>query len=205
MMHTQNQAIFDTGNPKQPLDILSILPMKKTRDRLKTQMLRVDHAGELGAVHIYRGQATIFQSSANTHDVLTQVQAMGEHEKIHLNKFNDILPIRRIRPSLLSPFWQTGGFLMGAMTALVSEKSAMACTEAVETVIDSHYDTQINYFTQENTPDILLSDLKQFQQDELAHKHEAIASDAHNAPFYKTTRFLIETLCHCVIKLAHKV
>ena len=192
-MHMHNQTIFDTVALKEPLDILSILPVKNTRERLKTQMIRVDHAGELGAVHIYRGQTSIFVSSTNTHDILTQVQVMGEHEKTHLNKFNDILPIRRIRPSLLSPLWQTGGFLMGVMTALISDKSAMACTEAVETVIDSHYDTQITYFTRDNTPDILLSDLKQFQQDELAHKQEAIASNSHTAPFYKTTKFLIET------------
>ena len=81
----------------------------------------------------------------------------------------------------------------------------MACTEAVETVVDKHYDTQIVYFENQTEPDILLPDLKKFQQDELDHKQEAIDSDSKNAPFYKTTKFLIETLSHIVIKLAHQV
>ncbi len=204
-MHNQNPILSDKKKAKTHDDIIALLPAKNTRDTLKTQMLRVDHAGELGAVHIYQGQATIFQANKNTHNVLAQIQEMQEHEKIHLNQFNDVLTERRIRPSALSPLWQFGGFAMGAITAFISPKSAMACTEAVETVIDNHYESQIHYFNSETTPDALLPTLKKFQQDELDHKQEAINSDAQNAPFYKTTKFLIETLCHTVIKIAHKI
>jgi 3-demethoxyubiquinol 3-hydroxylase len=205
IMSTQNHTISDDTTHKKPIDILNILPLKKTRENLKTQMLRVDHAGEFGAIHIYRGQASIVKDAPKCQETMDKITIMQSQEQIHLNKFNEVLPHRRIRPSLLTPVWQIGGFFMGAVTALVSEKSAMACTEAVETVIDKHYDSQINYFSNEKTPDSILPDLKQFQQDELEHKHEAIHSDAHNAPFYRATKYCIEALCHCVIKIAHKV
>lgn len=205
MMYTQNQTISEDKNFKDAKNIINLLPAKNTRKHLKTEMLRVDHAGEFGAVHIYRGQITALQSASDKRDTLAKIQEMGDQEKVHLDTFNRILTERRIRPSLLSPLWQCGGFFMGAVTALISDKSAMACTEAVETVIDSHYAMQINYFEHDATPDSILDDLKQFQQDERAHKQEAIHSDSKNAPFYQTTKCIIEAVCHSVIQLAHKV
>jgi ubiquinone biosynthesis monooxygenase Coq7 len=211
-MHTQNHIIYDDIGDiyndtiqKKQIDILNLLPIKATRERLKTQMLRVDHAGEFGAVHIYRGQLSIFKNVAKHQDTVSQIQSMQSQEEIHLKKFNDVLPDKRIRPSALTPLWHLGGFFMGAVTAFISDKSAMACTEAVETVIDTHYESQINYFTQEKNVDVLIDDLKQFQQDELEHKHTAIHHDSHHAPFYTATKALIETVCHVVIKIAHKV
>jgi 3-demethoxyubiquinol 3-hydroxylase len=202
MMNTQN---LDISNPKEHKNILALLPAKNTPETLKTKMLRVDHAGEFGAVHIYRGQVTALQSASDKNDVLAKIQEMGEHEKVHLNTFNQILTERRIRPSLLSPLWHFGGFFMGAVTALISDTSAMACTEAVETVIDKHYAMQIDYYEQETQQDSILDTLKQFRQDELNHKQEAIDSHSENAPFYTATKCVIQAICHSVIKLAHKV
>lgn len=199
-----NHTISDTHK----INILDILPLRATREKVTNQMLRVDHAGEFGAVHIYNGQLSAFEQASNTQESYEKIKIMQSAEFVHLNKFNSILPTKRIRPSALTPVWHIGGFLMGAVTALTSEKSAMACTEAVETVIDKHYETQINYLS--NAPkapqtEALLKDLKQFQQDELEHKQEAIKSDSQNAPLYSVTKFLIETICHTVIKIAHKV
>lgn len=188
-----------------PKDILNYLPGKNTRKNLKNDMLRVDHAGEFGAVHIYRGQEDAFKKAPKKSETLEQIQEMKSQEIVHLERFNKVLPERQIRSSALSPLWRCGGYAMGAITALISEKSAMACTEAVETVIDKHYETQIKYFESDSEADPLLVDLKQFQQDELDHKQEAIDSDAANAPFYKTTKWLIENLCHIVIWGAHRV
>ena len=184
-------------------DILTLLPGKHTRESLKNEMLRVDHAGEYGAVHIYRGQRAPFLHSNQHYDFVRQINHMAEQEYVHLNYFDTILPERRIRPSMLSPLWKRGGFVMGALTALVTKESAMACTEAVETVIDVHYAQQIDYFECDEDSD--LPQLKQFQQDELAHKQEAIHGDAHNAPLYSITTTIIQNICHCVIKLAHKL
>lgn len=204
-MHNQNQNIYNNKSKKTYIDILSLLPAKNTRKTLKTEMLRVDHAGEFGAVHIYRGQISVLKNISSKQEIVSKIQHMAEQEVVHLEKFNQILPQRHIRPSLLSPLWQLGGFTMGVVTAFISEKSAMACTEAVETVIDKHYDNQIKYFFTDNVADEILPDLKQFQQDELHHKQEAIDSDSPDAPLYKTSKFLIESLCHIAIKLAHKI
>lgn len=197
-----------SASPQTPLshhDILAMLPGKHTQENIQKEMLRVDHAGEYGAVHIYRGQADIFKHAPEKRDILDKILEMGRQEKVHLQKFNIVLPERHIRPSLLSLFWRHGGYAMGAITAMISDKSAMACTEAVETVIDAHYATQINYFETKAKADPLLSDLKQFQQDELDHKHEALENHAQDAPFYDATKNIIEGLCHFVIKIAHKI
>lgn len=200
-MSNQNQS--DKHHIKD--NILTLLPGKNTRHTLKTEMLRVDHAGEFGAVHIYRGQIDVLKHSRKKSQTVSQFQHMQAQEIVHLAKFNAVLPQRRIRPSALSPLWKLGGYAMGAVTAFISPKSAMACTEAVETVIDQHYDKQIDFFSKEPDIDPLLQDLKQFQQDELDHKQEAIENNSQEAPFYKATTGLIKIVCHGVIKLAHKV
>lgn len=195
--HAENQ--FKTS------DILNMLPGKNTRKTLKTEMLRVDHAGEFGAVHIYRGQEDALKHAPNQNETAAQISEMKSQEIVHLEKFNNVLPERYIRPSVMSPLWRSGGYMMGALTALISPKSAMACTEAVETVIDKHYTTQIDFFEQDILSDLLLDDLKKFQQDELDHKYEAIDSQSTQAPFYQATTTLIKAICHSVIKIAHKV
>jgi ubiquinone biosynthesis monooxygenase Coq7 len=186
-------------------NILSLLPGKNTPHSLKTEMLRVDHAGELGAIHIYRGQIDVLSYISKKDHVTSQIQEMYTQEVVHLNKFNQVLPKRQIRPSAFTPLWQIGGYMLGAITMLISSKSAMACTESVETVIDNHYEKQINFFNQERIIDPLITDLQQFQQDELAHKHEAIENNAHQAPFYNITTSLISILCYSAIKIAHKI
>ena len=192
-----------TENQKADFNPLDILPGKATKKRVKTDMVRVDHAGEFGAVEIYRGQAAVLSKASDHRDGYQKICHMGDQEKVHLGEFNKQLPQRHIRPSMLSPLWKRGGFAMGALTALISKESAMACTEAVETVIDGHYQEQIAYFEKDSDP--LTPTLEKFRQEELEHKEEAVEDGAQQAPFYKTTNFLIQSLCKAVIKAAEKV
>ena len=174
-----------------------------TSDNIKAEMLRVDHAGEYGAVHIYRGQIATLAKTPQEREVLEIIYHMAEQEKIHLAKFNSELPKRNIRPSLLSPVWKMGGFLMGAITTLVSRETAMACTEAVETVIGKHYAEQIQFF--KHHQDVITPDLEKFCAEELEHLQEAVTQDAHHAPFYRLTNSLIQKICKMGICVAQKV
>src|ERR1700712_689312 len=105
------------------------------------EILRVDHAGELAAVHIYRGQRAVFE--AGRPQLAADFKAMETGEAAHLAASARVLPQGRVRPSLLAPLWRTAAFALGAGTALLGEKAAHACTEAVETVIEDHYAGQI--------------------------------------------------------------
>jgi ubiquinone biosynthesis monooxygenase Coq7 len=103
-------------------------------------MLRVDHAGEYGATRIYAGQLAVLRGSSRAAHLVTH---MAAQEDRHLARFEQLLTERRVRPTLLQPLWHIGGFALGAATALISEKAAMACTDAVETEIDRHYEEQL--------------------------------------------------------------
>ncbi|RYF89800.1 MAG: demethoxyubiquinone hydroxylase family protein, partial [Caulobacteraceae bacterium] len=103
------------------------------------EILRVDQAGELAAVHIYRGQRAVMDRAPGQMRIAGQLAEMEGHEQVHLSRFNEILSERGVRPTVMSPVWRLAGFALGAGTALLGEKAAHACTEAVETVIEQHY------------------------------------------------------------------
>src|SRR5262245_52682272 len=104
--------------------------------RRLSEILRVDHAGELGAVHLYRGQQAVFAQAAGRGRVSETLAEMEAHEQVHLDRFNRLLTEQNVRPTLMAPIWRAAGFALGAGTALLGEKAAHACTEAVETVIE---------------------------------------------------------------------
>src|SRR5579862_4887857 len=108
------------------------------------EILRVDHAGELGAVAIYRGQRAVLGEARGRERIYNQLTEMEEHEGEHLARFDELLNQRRVRPTALAPVWRLAGFALGAGTALLGEKAVHACTEAVETVIEQHYASQID-------------------------------------------------------------
>ena len=110
------------------------------------EMLRVDHAGELGAVHIYRGQRAVLNRAPGKDRIAFQLQEMEAHEADHLAAFDRLLRERRVRPSLLAPLWRAAGFALGAGTALIGESAAHACTEAIETVSTVHVDRTPPFF-----------------------------------------------------------
>jgi ubiquinone biosynthesis monooxygenase Coq7 len=103
-------------------------------------MIRVDQAGEVGAYYIYKGQIAVLGKDKKLRPIL---QEMWDQEKLHLARFDELIAHHRVRPSLLRPIWEVAGFAVGYGTAMIGKEAAMACTEAVETVIGNHYDDQL--------------------------------------------------------------
>ena len=167
------------------------------------EMLRVDHAGEYGAVAIYRGQRAVFDGLAGKTAVSEEIREMEAGEAEHLSTFDQLLAERQVRPSLLSPLWNAAGFGLGAATALMGEKAAMACTAAVEDVIERHYGEQVDELA-ETEPE-LAATVAQFREDELEHKHTAEAAGAHEAPGYALLSSAIKFGCRAAIKVAEKL
>jgi len=135
-------------------------------------MIRVDHAGEYGAVRIYDGQlAVVGRGPARD-----AIRRMAEQEKRHLAAFDELLHERRVRPTMLQPVWHAAGFALGAATALLGERAAMACTIAVEEVIDAHYRAQAERLA-DSDPD-LAATIAEFREDELEHRAAALRHGA---------------------------
>jgi len=167
------------------------------------EMLRVDHAGELAAVHIYRGQRAVLNNAPGKDRIVHQLQEMEGHEAVHLQRFDEILNQRRVRPTLMAPLWRVAGFALGAGAALMGEKAAHACTEAVETVIEDHYARQIAEI-QDREP-ALAAELSAFRDDELAHRDQAVAEGAHQAPAYPLLAAVIRAGCRAAIAISEKL
>ncbi len=167
------------------------------------EILRVDHAGELAAVHIYRGQRAVFDTAKGGETIAGQLAEMEGHEAAHLEAFDALLNSRQVRPTLLAPVWRVAGFALGAGTALMGEKAAHACTEAVESVIEAHYAGQIAELGQRE-PD-LAAELSQFRDDELSHRDQAVARGARDAPGYGALFAVIGAGCRVAIRLSEKL
>lgn len=167
------------------------------------EILRVDQAGELAAVHIYRGQQAVMRQAPGRERIADQLGEMEGHEQVHLNRFNELLGERQVRPTLMSPVWRAAAFALGAGTALLGEKAAHACTEAVETVIEQHYAGQIAEL--EARDPALAAELSQFRDDELHHKDIAIGEGALEAPAYPLLSAVIRAGCRAAIKISEKI
>ncbi len=152
------------------------LPGDLSGRRLVDRMLRVNHAGEYGAVRIYQGQLAVLGRSRQA-DLLGH---MLEQEREHLDTFNRLVVSRRVRPTLLTPLWHVAGFALGAGTALLGERAAMACTVAVEEVIDRHYADQVA--TLDDDEPELRATFEKFRQEELEHRDIGYANGAERAP-----------------------
>ncbi len=140
------------------------------------RMLRVDHAGEFGAARIYQGQLDALGRSRAGR----AIRRMAEAENRHLAQFEVLLRERRVRPTLLAPLWSVAGYALGAATALLGERAAMACTVAVEEVIDEHYQRQADYLADRDPA--LRRTILEFRDDELDHRDTALAYGAEDAP-----------------------
>ena len=162
------------------------------------RFLRVDHAGERAAQQIYRGQLAILRNHATG----PQIQHMMEQEVEHLEAFEDLLNERQVRPSLLDPVWGAAGFALGAVTAAMGPKAAMACTIAVEEVIGEHYQDQVDELDADD--DDLRQILSQFRDEELEHRDTAIDHDGEDAVGYPVMRRVIQAGCRTAIKLAER-
>jgi ubiquinone biosynthesis monooxygenase Coq7 len=186
-----------TGTPVPPR------PGRGAQAARLAEILRVDHAGELGAVHIYRGQRAVLGEAVRHRRIADQLAEMEAHEAEHLARFDRLLTERRVRPTALAPVWRLAGFALGAGTALLGDKAAHACTEAVETVIESHYAGQIEELA-ERDPE-LAAELSRFREEELAHRDLAVEEGAREAPGYGLLSAMIRTGCRAAIKLSEKL
>jgi len=177
-------------------------PVRGAARRRLEEMLRVDHAGELGAVHIYRGQRAVLKGGG-PRDLDAQLEEMEAHEAAHLAAFDAILTERQIRPTVLAPLWRIAGFALGAGTALMGPRLAHACTEAVETVIEGHYAEQIEVVRREDPA--LAASLEGFRDDELRHRDIARDAGARDAPGYPLLAAVISVGCRAAIKISEKL
>lgn len=148
------------------------------RQRLE-QMIRVDQAGEFGATRIYAGQLAVLGRTASG----PVLRHMAEQERAHLETFNRLMAERRVRPTILSPLWHIAGFALGAGTALLGERAAMACTVAVEEVIDEHYARQRDELGDDETE--LRETIERFRAEELEHRNTGLEREAELTPGYE--------------------
>jgi len=167
------------------------------------EILRVDHAGEMAAVAIYRGQRKVLGEAAGHDRISGQLADMESHEAIHLARFERLLTERQVRPTALAPVWRAAAFALGAGTALMGDKAAHACTEAVETVIEEHYAGHIAEL-RERDPE-LAAELAAFREEELAHRDLAVEEGARQAPAYGLLSAVIGAGCRAAIKISEKL
>ncbi len=167
------------------------------------QMLRVDHAGELGAVHIYRGQRAVLGAAPGHGNLAAVLADMETHEARHLERMEALVRERQVRPTLLAPLWRAAGFALGAGTALIGPRAAHACTEAVESVIEGHYAAQIAEIGPREPE--LAAELSAFREEELAHQREAVEGGALEGPLSGTLRAVIRAGCRAAIKISERV
>lgn len=155
------------------------LPGDPSREALIARMIRVDQAGEYGAVRIYEGQLAVLAEG----EARAAIRAMAKTEAEHLAVFDNLLAQRRVRPTLLEPLWRLAGLALGAGTALLGARAAMACTVAVEDVIGEHYCRQAERLGAEEAE--LKRTIEAFRADEIAHRNEGLARGAEAAPAYE--------------------
>jgi ubiquinone biosynthesis monooxygenase Coq7 len=166
------------------------------------EMIRVDHAGEYGATRIYQGQIAVLEAVSRDEKALAAIRRMAAQESRHLERLNQIVNERGIRPTALSPIWDVAGFALGAATALLGSRAAMACTAAVEEVIDDHYGGQLERLVSD--PELKQA-IGEFRADEIAHRDEALAHGAEDAPAYRLLSDTIKAGCRLAIRLSEKI
>lgn len=167
------------------------------------EMIRVDHAGEFGAVQIYRGQLAVFRNQADKGRIAGLLAEMEEGEQVHLDTFNRMIVERGVRPTAMAPLWRLMGFGLGAATALMGEKAAHACTAAVEEAIEEHYAAQARAL--DGVDEELKGVVEKFRIEELQHRDTAIVEGAKNAPGYGLLSGAIKFGCKIAIRVSEKI
>lgn len=175
------------------------LPGDPSERQYLERVVRVDHAGEYGAKRIYAGQLAVLGKGPAG----AAIRHMAEQEERHLAAFERIMADRRVRPTALMPIWHVAGFLLGAGTAILGERAAMACTVAVEEVIDEHYKGQIDALGEEEAS--LKADIARFRDEEIEHRDTALAHDAEGAPGYEPLTAVIKAGSRLAIWLSERL
>lgn len=166
------------------------------------RMIRVDQAGEYGAARIYDGQLAVL---GEKHRAAPTIRRMREQEQRHLDVFDDLVAGRGTRPTALQPIWNVFGYTLGAMTALMGEKAAMACTVAVEEVIEEHYEAQRRKLKSWQVEPELEATIAEFQADEVEHMATAIDAGAQEAAGYSLLTATIRAGCRTAIWLSKRI
>ena len=172
---------------------------REARRKLLERIIRVDHAGEFGAQRIYEGQIAVLGNTRHG-DVLRH---MKDQEEVHLTYFEDQIVDRKVRPTAFHPIWNFAGFALGAGTALLGEKAAMACTIAVEETIDEHYQAQLDALGDEEPE--LREAIAKFREEELEHRDIGIEEQGLEAPGYPILYRAIRGASKAAIWLSERV
>jgi ubiquinone biosynthesis monooxygenase Coq7 len=175
------------------------LPGDPSQSTSVARMLRVDHAGEYGAARIYAGQLAVLRRS----DAAPVLREMQAQEQQHLDRFADLIASRRVRPTAMLPLWHLAGFALGAATAALGARVAMACTVAVEEAIDAHYADQIAAL--DDSEGELRCTLTKFRDDELQHRDIGLQHGAEQAPGYRLLSAAIKAGCRVAIRISERV
>ena len=177
--------------------------MKKTNKTKVEEFIRVDHAGERGAIKIYEGQLLALETLVKDDNLKKTIQEMKIHEKEHCDYFENEIKKRNIKPTKLMPLWDLLGVGLGFGSTLLGKKAAMLCTASVEEVIDEHYKKQINQL--EPDENILKEKIKKFREDELHHKDIAYEQGATKKGLYKILDKIIKTGSKVAINISEKI
>lgn len=164
------------------------------------RIIRVDHAGEYGAVRIYAGQLAVLRHDPKAGP---EIERMGRQEEQHLRTFERLMVERKARPTVLQPVWHVAGFALGAATALLGPSAAMACTEAIEEVIDEHYAAQSKTLGAGEAD--LKAHIDQFRAEEVEHRDTARAHGAAEAPAYPLLTGAIKQASRVAIWLSERI
>jgi len=177
----------------------AVLPGTPSRAAQIARMIRVNHAGEFGAQRIYAGQLALLKDSP----AAPLIRHMAQQEDEHLAAFEKLMIEEKVRPTIMHPLWHMAGFALGAMTAALGEKAAMACTVAVEEVIDTHYLKQLEALGPSDTR--LRRLIKEFRAQEIEHKKIGLDHGAQDLPYYSLLRILVRLGSHSAIWLSERI
>ena len=177
--------------------------MKKTNQKKLEEFIRVDHAGERGAIKIYEGQLLALSTLINDEDLKKIIKQMKKHEEEHYNFFETEIIKRNIKPTKLLPMWDLLGLALGFGSTILGKKTAMLCTASVEEVIDGHYKKQIDKL--ESDEKILKNKIIKFREDELHHKNIAYDEGATKKGIYSLMDKIVKTGSKVAITISEKI
>ena len=177
--------------------------MEKTDKKTLEEIIRVDHAGERGAIKIYEGQLLALKTIKQDNALKDKIEEMKEQEKEHLEYFEKEIRKRKIKPTSLLPLWDIMGVALGFGSALLGKKATMLCTASVEEVIDEHYNNQLKKLG--NDEKDLKKKIEKFKEDEVNHKNMAYESGATNKGVYSIMDKVIKTGSKIAITISEKI
>ena len=177
--------------------------MKKTNKKILEEIIRVDHAGERGAIKIYEGQLLALKTIKQDNELKDIIEKMKDHEKEHLEYFEKEIQKRKIKPTYFLPLWDLMGVTLGFGTALLGKKTAMLCTASVEEVIEDHYQKQIKKLGNDEMN--LKAKIEKFKGDEVDHKNIAYEAGATNKGLYSIMNKIIKTGSRIAITISEKI